>query len=420
MCGSAARGGNSGCRRALLPSDSLSSSIRLQPMSPDSTPIIQETPDYGELALAMTGGGARAAYQVGLLRYLARAYPGLSIPIITGVSAGAVNAAMLAKHHGTFAQAVDELTELWLELVPERVFEVDSLSLMGQVVRGGAQVLSGGARRVARMQGMVSTEPLRQFLEEALAPVNGELTGIDYNLAREKLKAVAVMATSYTTGQSVVWVQGREIETWERPQRRADRCRLTVDHVLASTALPLFFPAVQVGDEWYGDGGIRLTAPLSPALHLGAHKILAVSTRHTPTTEQARRHAVEGYPPPAQVMGVLYNAIFLDLIDQDALRLVRMNRLLERMPEEDRMGMRVVELCVIRPSEDLGRLARDYEPQLPRSFRFLGRGLGTRQTRNADLLSMVMFQPDYLRCLVELGEADAEAQAQRIADFMQI
>ena len=118
-------------------------------------------------------------------------------------------------------------------------------------------------------------------------------------------------------------------------------------------------------------------------------------------------------------MGVLYNAIFLDLIDQDALRLERMNRLLERMPEEDRLGMRVVDLCVIRPSEDLGRLARDYEPQLPRSFRFLGRGLGTRETRSADLLSMVMFQPDYLRCLIELGEADAERQADRIASFLE-
>jgi NTE family protein len=377
-----------------------------------------QTPDYGDLAVVMSGGGARAAYQVGLLRYLARRYPDLDVPIITGVSAGAVNAAMLARHHGSFAQAVEELTALWLELVPESVFRVDPLSLLGQVVRGGVQLVSGGARGAPRMRGMVSTDPLRVFLEEALSPVHGELTGIDYNLERGSLKAVAIITTSYTTGQSVVWVQGRDIETWERPQRRSIHCRLTVDHIMASTALPIFFPAINVGDQWFGDGGMRLTAPLSPALHLGAHKILAISTRYPPTRQEAGRRAVEGYPPPAQVLGVLYNAIFLDLIDQDVMRMERMNRLLRKLPEGERQGMRVVELLVVRPSQDLGRLAGNYEPQLPASFRFLSRGLGTRETRSADLLSMVMFQPDYLRRLIELGESDAEKYADRIAEFV--
>jgi NTE family protein len=368
----------------------------------------------------MGGGGARAAYQVGLLRHLARHYPDLSVPIITGVSAGAVNAAMLAQHHGTFAQAVDELSALWLELMPERVFRVDPASLMGKVVRSSIQLFSGGARPGQRMRGMVSTEPLRTFLNEAMGRVSGELTGIDHNLQRGSLKAVAIITTSYTTGQSVVWVQGRDIETWERSKRRSVNCRLTVEHVMASTALPLFFPAISVGDEWYGDGGIRLTAPLSPALHLGAHKIFAVSTRYASTRQEADRHAVEGYPPPAQVLGLLYNAIFLDLIDQDVLRMQRMNGLLHQLPKEERLGMRVVELFVIRPSQDLGRLARDYEPRLPASFRFLSRGLGTGDTRSADLLSMIMFQSDYLRRLIDLGEADAEAQADRIAAFVEL
>jgi NTE family protein len=389
-------------------------------MPAEATDPIQETPDYGDLALVMGGGGARAAYQVGLLRHLARHYPDLSVPIITGVSAGAVNAAMLAQHHGSFAQAVDELSALWLELMPERVFRVDPASLMGKVVRSSIQLFSGGARPGQRMRGMVSTEPLRTFLNEAMGRVSGELTGIDHNLQRGSLKAVAIITTSYTTGQSVVWVQGRDIETWERSKRRSVNCRLTVEHVMASTALPLFFPAISVGDEWYGDGGIRLTAPLSPALHLGAHKIFAVSTRYASTRQEADRHAVEGYPPPAQVLGLLYNAIFLDLIDQDVLRMQRMNGLLHQLPKEERLGMRVVELFVIRPSQDLGRLARDYEPRLPASFRFLSRGLGTGDTRSADLLSMIMFQPDYLRRLIDLGEADAEAQADRIAAFVEL
>lgn len=376
------------------------------------------TTDLGDLALVMSGGGARAAYQVGVLRHLARHHPQIALPIITGVSAGAVNAAMLAQHHGTVPQAVEELTSLWLELRPERVFGVDPLSLAGKVMRAGLQLASGGAAAAPRMRGLVSTDPLREFLEEALSPVSGELTGIDYNLRRGTLKAAAILTTSYTTGQSIVWVQGRGIQTWQRPQRRSVSCRLTVEHVMASTALPIFFPAVQVGTEWLGDGGIRLAAPLSPALHLGAHKILAVSTRYPSSQREAAQRVVEGYPPPAQVLGVLYNAIFLDLIDQDVLRMERMNRLLEALPEEKRMGMRVVELLVVRPSQDLGRLAREYEPQLPSAFRFLSRGLGTRDARSADLLSMLMFQPDFLRRLIQLGEEDAAKQGENIARFL--
>lgn len=382
--------------------------------------ITTGTHDYGDLALAMTGGGARAAYQVGTLRYLARRHPHLRVPILTGVSAGAVNAAHLAQHRGTFAEAVEELARLWMDLMPEKVFRVDTTSLLRNVGRSGIQLLSGGISHAPQMRGMVDTEPLRQFLEEALGPVDGELTGIEHNLNRGTLQAVAINTTSYMTGQSIAWVQGRDIELWERPKRRSVHTRLRLDHVMASTALPLFFPAVQIDDGWYGDGGIRLTAPLSPALHLGAHKILAVSTRHDRSISEADLPSVVGYPPPAQVLGVLFNAVFLDLVDQDVVRMERMNRLLERLPEIWRDGMRVVHLMVLRPSADLGRLAGEYEPRLPRVFRALSRGLGTRKTASPDLMSMVMFQGDYLRRLIELGEADAEARADEIEEFLAI
>lgn len=376
------------------------------------------TPDYGDLALVLTGGGARAAYQVGLLRHLATRYPDLRIPILTGVSAGAVSAVQLAAHHGTFRQAVDELSALWLELTPERVFRADTPSLAWNVARSGFQLVSGGLVRAPRLKGMLDTSPLQSFLREALPSVDGHIAGIEHNLQRGVLHSVAVSTTSYTTGQSVVWVQGRDIETWARPKRRSVQTSLSVDHVMASTALPLIFPAVQLGDQWYGDGGIRMTAPLSPALHLGAHKILAVSPRYDRSTAEGDRREVRGYPPPAQVLGLLYNAVFLDLIDQDASRMERMNRVLRLLPEEKREEMRVVELLVIRPSRDLGRLARGYEPRLPSTFRFLTRGLGTRESRSADLLSMIMFQGDYIRRLIDLGEADADARGEEIAEFL--
>jgi NTE family protein len=231
---------------------------------------------------------------------------------------------------------------------------------------------------------------------------------------------VAVSTTSYTTGQNVIFVQGRDIELWERPNRKSVQTRLRVDHVMASSALPGFFPAVRIGDQWYGDGGIRLIAPLSPALHLGARRILAVSTRFNRTQAEADRPEVSGYPPPAQVLGVLSKAVFLDLIDQDALRLERINRLLERLPDDQRDGMHPVRLVTMRPSRDIAALAGQYEPRLPRAFRYMVRGLGTRRTGSPDVLAMMMFQPDFLRALIELGEEDAEAHMDEIVDLLEV
>ncbi len=171
-------------------------------------------------------------------------------------------------------------------------------------------------------------------------------------------------------------------------------------------------------EEYFGDGGLRLSAPLSPAIHLGAEKILAISTRYNRTAAEARLPEVTGYPPPAQVLGVLLNSVFLDLLDQDALRLERLNHLLEKLPPGERGDLRPVKLLVLRPSVDLGRLANEFEPQLPKTFRFLTRGLGTRQTKSPDFLSMVLFQPDYIGRLIELGESDAESRASEIDAFI--
>jgi NTE family protein len=264
----------------------------------------------------------------------------------------------------------------------------------------------------------VDTQPLCRYLTEALHAVNGECTGVNYNLARGRLKALAISTSSYTTGQSVTWVQGKDIEAWERPHRRSQLATITVDHVMASAALPLFFPAVKLPGGWYGDGGIRLTEPLSPVIHLGAKRVLAVSTRHDASVAEADKSVVHGYPPPAQIVGVLMNSVFLDLLDTDALRVDRINRLVESLPEGQRTEFRPVRLLTLRPSVDLGELAYHYEPQLPRAFRFLTRGLGTRDTERPDFLSLILFQPDYLRALIDIGEQDANARADEIGAFL--
>lgn len=372
----------------------------------------------GDLGVTMGGGGARAAYQVGFMRSLAKRFPNLAPPYVTGVSAGAINAALIASHHGTFQQAVEELVGLWSRLTVEDVFRVDAGSLTKNILLWVRQLLSGGRGGGARVRGLVDTEPLRRYLTEVLHAVHGELTGIQYNLDRGRLRAVAISTSSYSTGQSITWVQGEGIREWERPQRRARLTTLTVEHVMASAALPLFFPAVQLENAWFGDGGIRLTAPLSPALHLGARRILAISTRYARSDVEADQPTIYGYPPPAQVVGVLMNAIFLDLLDTDAMRLERLNQLLESLPDDKRLGLKPVRLLIMRPSTDLGRLAHTYEPRLPTAFRFLTRGLGTRQTRSPDFLSLILFQQDYLRRLIEIGEADGDARAAEIDAFL--
>ena len=182
---------------------------------------------------------------------------------------------------------------------------------------------------------------------------------------------------------------------WERPLRRSVLANISVDQVMASCALPIIFPAVKVGRHYHGDGGIRLSAPLAPALHLGATRILAISTHYEKTFSEADEPQTIGYPPPAQILGQLANAVFLDVMDEDAIRLERSNDLLSEIPPDRRRGYRLIDFTSIRPSQDLGRLAANYEPQLPRAFRFLTRSLGTRETSNADFLSLLMFVPEY-------------------------
>jgi NTE family protein len=372
----------------------------------------------GGLALVLTGGGARAAYQVGLLAQLARRFPALRAPILTGISAGALNIAYLAGHQGTFAEAVHGLATLWRDLTFERIFRADATSLGWNGLRWATRLASGGLAPGPEVRGLLDTKPLRELLDSTLSIADGgAIAGIEANLRRGALTAVAVSTTDYSTEQSVIWVQGCQCQMWTRPQRKAVQGTLTVDHIMASVALPFLFPAVRIGDGWHGDGGIRLTTPLSPAIHLGADRILAISTRYIPTRAEANRPSIVAYPPPAQVAGVLLNAIFLDVIDEDALHLRSVNQLLESRPERDKR-LRRIELLVLRPSRDLGEVALDYERDLPRAVRFMTRGLGAHQTLSADFLSLLLFHPGYLSRIMEIGAADAEASADEIAALL--
>jgi NTE family protein len=386
----------------------------------DARPKIESPAPRDDLAMVLDGGGARAAYQVGLLRSLARRQPDLRLPMLTGVSAGALNAVFLAAHPGPFAKAVDELTNIWSSLTVDQVFRADSTSLVGNLWHWGVRLVGGGRTVAPPFRGLVDTEPLRRTLYNVLQPAeNGEILGIARNLDANRLIGLAIVTSSYTTGRSVAWVQGRDIQDWDRPFRQSQQTSITIDHIMASTALPFLFPAVQLGKAWYGDGGIRLITPLSPAVHLGANRVLAFSTRYARKRGEAERPQVNGYPPPIQIANQLLSAIFLDDHDHDAMNLARLNRLLAELPPEKRDGLRILDIVFIRPSEDIGQLAAKYEVRLPFFLRHLLRSAGARETTNPDLLSLLMFEPGYLKRLMEIGEADGEARANDIVALLQ-
>ena len=367
----------------------------------------------------LTGGGARAAYQVGLLKGIARHFPNLRFQIICGVSAGAINAAYLAAYRGTLAEKADHLGQMWCELNCESIYQFDWKVLLPF----HSAIASISPKKVkwaqSRPHGMVSTTPLRALLSRVLNVGPGrEIPGIQENLLSGDLHALALMTLDYSTGQTVRWVQGRYYDIYEGPNRRVVPTRFTIDHVLASAALPFVFPAVQIDDQWHGDGGIRLAAPLSPAVHLGASRIIAMSTGYQRTAAEASTPVLSGYPPAAQILGQLVNAVFLDVVDEDAARMERMNDLLRKMAPHERDGLKPIELLVLRPSVDLGKLAGEYERYLPRKLKLLVRALGAKETESPDFVSLLMFEPEYTKRIIEIGESDVEARLEEIHAFL--
>ena len=382
------------------------------------TALAEGRPGSSPLALVLEGGGARAAWQVGALRGLAHELPDLQPTIQVGVSAGAINAAFLANQEGTLAAAVQGLSRLWGGLDTSGVFATHPTGLVSRLLRVGLRLALGLESPGEPILGMVDTKPLRRTLERGLMGNAEAFEGLRRNLESGRLRALALLTTRYATGQTVCFFEGQGVTSWDRPQRLGKRARLGVEHVLASAALPLFFPPVEVAGDWYGDGGVRLVAPLAPAVHLGAERILALSTRYARTAEEAAAPRASGPPSPALIAGNLFNAVFLDSLDQDAAHLERINRLLAAAPQDEVEGLRPVALAMLRPSEDLGLLAARFEPELPWMFRRLLRNLGTGGEDSQDLLSTVLFEPGYLHALLELGERDGRSAAPRVAEAL--
>ena len=379
------------------------------------TNAVERPPNEDHLALVLSGGGARAAYQIGILSAIAERFPELRIAILTGVSAGAINSAYLAAHCGTFGSAVSDLRAKWAELTPDLVYCVRPGSMVRAALRWLLYFVIGRRAEPGVVQGLMEMGPLRRFLDGCI-----DFGGIDENVRAGRLRAAALTTTSYTTGQTVTFVHGGPgCPIWERSQRIGITACLALDHIMASSAIPIIFPAVKMPDGFYGDGSVRQLAPLAPAIHLGATRILAISVRAESPSRLAVRSVGE-YPAMAEVMGLLFNTIFLDALEADAERLERINLLLKDRPEgiAGPDGLKPVELLMLRPSRDLGALARGYEDRLPAKVRWVVNSMGGKREGSSDLISYLLFDPAFTDMLVELGYNDAHGQWDKIEDFL--
>lgn len=399
-----------------------------------------EPPAPPATALLLTGGGARAAYQVGVLQAICAIARDCQVPrrnpfqVITGTSAGAINAAALACQADRFFAAVEELADLWQQIHVEQVYRADSLSM----IRGGAPwltMMSFGwaiARwRKLSPRSLLDNSPLQALLHR-LVPFER----LPMLMAQGHLRALAVTASSYSSGQHVTFYEAeQDLPPWTRTQRIAVRATLNTQHLLASAAIPFVFPAVKLpiggASEWFGDGSMRQAAPISPAVHLGAQRVLIIGAgrMHEPG---GRRVGSDDYPSVAQIAGHALSNIFLDALAVDIERLQRINATLSLLPAEARARtpLRPIEALVIAPSQRLDDLAAQHVDSLPVAVRTLLRGVGVngrKTSRGAPhpampahggaLSSYLLFESAYTRALIALGVTDTEARRQHVIDF---
>lgn len=378
-----------------------------------------DTMDKPKTGLILAGGGARAAYQVGVLRAIAEMLPPDSpnpFPILCGTSAGAINATTLAIYATRFREGVRRLSHVWRNFHVHQVFRVDARGVLASGLRWSAAMLLGGLGQ-RNPHALFDRAPLRRLLQRTMP-----CEKIQQSIEAGALHALSVTASGYGSGQSVTFYQGvSSLTAWRRARRVGAAANITIDHLMASSAIPLVFAASRINREYFGDGSMRQIAPISPALHLGAERVLVVGVRHEAPPVPARADINE-YPSLAQIAGHVLNSIFLDSLEADLERLQRINKTISLIPSEQlREGgvtLRKVDVLVISPSADLEKIAARHAHHLPRTVRFLLRGLGAFNRNGSNLVSYLLFEKPFCRELIDLGYQDAMHRREEILRFL--
>ena len=374
-----------------------------------------------KVALIMSGGGARAAYQVGVLKAIAEMLPDDApnpFPIICGTSAGAINGAALAIYATRFKEGVRRLGMIWSSFQVQHVFRADALGIIGSGARWLTALLVGGLGK-HNPRSLLDRTPLYALLYKYL-PCEKIQESIDAGA----LHAFSVTASGYTSTQSVTFFQGvSSLAPWKRARRIGSVAPITIDHLMASSAIPFIFSAVKINREYFGDGSMRQVAPLSAALHLGADRILVIGVRQDAEV-QPERVKVDDYPSLAQIAGHVLNSIFLDSLEVDMERLQRINNTLKTIPahylKEGGMTLRPVEVMAISPSADIAKIAERHALSLPLPVRYLLRGIGAYHRNGANLVSYLLFEKSYCRELISLGYADALRHKEQVKAFLDV
>ena len=372
-------------------------------------------------ALILSGGGARAAYQVGVLQAFATLLPHLQnpFPIICGTSAGAINALYLAAYLGAFNQAAQDLAAIWRKLQIQQVYHCEWLDLIKGVARMGTSLFNRGVG-VNKPLALLDNSPLHTLLSELI-----QFEHLDMRIKRGELEAVSVTALGYHSGDSVTFFQGAaHLRPWRRARRVGVASKLSVNHLLASSAIPTVFPAVFLEREYFGDGAMRQMAPISPALHLGADRIvvIGVSGNRNPENWTRKNSGGRSSPSMGNIVGQMLNSAFIDALEGDLEHLERVNQLVRLLPAELLNSaphyLRPVETLVISPSKPLDKIAGRHVRHLPPSMRFFMRATGsTAKGGGASAASYLLFSNEYCHELIELGYQDAMWERDNIKRF---
>ncbi len=364
--------------------------------------------------LILPGGGARAAYQVGVLKALAEALPAsvkMPFPIISGVSAGAINAAKLATHGTDFREGVAALADIWAHLTVDQVYRTDVATVAGDSLRWLRGLIAGTDR--AGVRSILNNQPLRELLGR----------GLDFEAVQEAIEAgalrgLAVTAAGYTSAESITYFQAAaECQPWRRTRREGRPTRLSVEHVMASVALPILFPAAKVDGEWHGDGSLRQTSPVSPAIHLGAERILVIAVRNEDRNAPHPDKAAP-YPSFGQIGGYMLDSLFMDAIYTDLERIQRINRTVAQAEGGHTSELRPVDARVIVPSADMREIVQAHKDAFPRTVRTLFGLIGARGAAGGQLLSYLLFDQGYCNALMDLGYQDGLARKDELVPWL--
>lgn len=377
--------------------------------------MTESTPSANrKTALLLTGGGARAAYQVGVLKAIAQQYPRsskLPFQIISGTSAGAINGAAMACYASCFHLGVKKLEWIWRNFHTNQVYYSDYIRVFRQLLRG---IFSAFQADYANKQpvSLFDNKPLKQLLTKVL-----DLKRIDRNIMGGYLSSVSVTASCYNNGDSISFFQSDSAQEWRRAKRCGQRTLLGVHHLMASAAIPLVFPSVRIHQQYFGDGSVNQLAPLSAPIHLGADKILIVGVADPRKNELNQR--MLHHPDLATIAGHLLDTVFTDTLNSDLERMQRVNNTINTMTEHGvPTNLKPINSLLINPSQNFGQLASEHFLSLPLAVRTMLRITGIRQHSDSSLASYLLFEQDYTRRLIQLGYDDAMVQMDAIMTFL--